>query len=130
MIEAIIERMAKNSFQLKGWSITFIALVCAISAHGSDKRFILLAFIPILGFWILDSFYLQQERKYKQLYKNVAEQDESQIDFNLDADKATGTAEEMARLCFCKCLFSITELCFYPLIAVALIILVIVLKVF
>lgn len=90
----------------------------------------MLAFIPILGFWILDSFYLQQERKYKQLYKNVAEQDESQIDFNLDADKATGTAEEMARLCFCKCLFSITELCFYPLIAVALIILVIVLKVF
>lgn len=112
MIEAIIERMAKNSFQLKGWSMTLIALVGAISAQGSDKRFILLAFIPILGFWILDSFYLQQERKYKQLYKNVAEQDESQIDFNLDADKATGTAEEMARLCFCKCLFSITELCF------------------
>lgn len=130
MIEAIIERMAKNSFQLKGWSMTLIALVGAISAQGSDKRFILLAFIPILGFWILDSFYLQQERKYKQLYKNVAEQDESQIDFNLDADKATGTAEEMARLCFCKCLFSITELCFYPLIAVALIMLVIVLKVF
>ena len=130
MIEAIIERRAKNSFQLKGWSMTLIALVGAISAQGSDKRFILLAFIPILGFWILDSFYLQQERKYKQLYKNVAEQDESQIDFNLDADKATGTAEEMARLCFCKCLFSITELCFYPLIAVALIILVIVLKVF
>ena len=130
MIEAIIERMAKNSFQLKGWSMTLIALVGAISAQGSDKRFILLAFIPILGCWILDSFYLQQERKYKQLYKNVAEQDESQIDFNLDADKATGTAEEMARLCFCKCLFSITELCFYPLIAVALIILVIVLKVF
>ena len=130
MIEAIIERMAKNSFQLKGWSMTLISLVGAISAQGSDKRFILLAFIPMLGFWILDSFYLQQERKYKQLYKNVAEQDESQIDFNLDADKATGTAEEMARLCFCKCLFSITELCFYPLIAVALIILVIVLKVF
>ena len=130
MIEAIIERMAKNSFQLKGWSMTLIALVGAISAQGSDKRFILLAFIPILGFWILDSFYLQQERKYKQLYKNVAEQDESQIDFNLDADKATGTAEEMAKLCFCKGLFSITELCFYPLIAVALIILVIVLKVF
>ena len=110
--------------------MTLIALVGAISVQGSDKRFILLAFIPILGFGILDSFYLQQERKYKQLYKNVAEQDESQIDFNLDADKATGTAEEMARLCFCKCLFSIIELCFYPLIAVALIILVIVLKVF
>lgn len=52
MIETIIERMAKNSFQLKGWSMTLIALVGAISAQGSDKRFILLAFIPIIGFWI------------------------------------------------------------------------------
>jgi len=65
MIEAVIERMAKNSFQLKGWAMTLIALVGAIAAQGSDKRFILLAFLPILGFWILDSFYLQQERRYK-----------------------------------------------------------------
>lgn len=129
MIEAIIERMAKNSFQLKGWSMTLITLVGAISAQGSDKRFILLAFIPILGFWILDSFYLQQERKYKQLYKNVTEMDESKIDFNLDASKATGTNEEMDCLCFFKCMFSITEICFYPLIAIALIVLVIVLKI-
>lgn len=130
MIEVIIERMAKNSFQLKGWSMTLIALVGAISAQGSDKRFILLAFIPIFGFWALDSFYLQQERKYKQLYKNVAKKDETQIDFSLDTRKATGTTEEMKRLCICSCFFSITELCFYPIIAVALIILVIVLKVF
>ena len=130
MIESIIERMAKNSFQLKGWSMTLIALVGAISAQGSDKRFILLAFIPIIGFWILDSFYLQQERKYKQLYKNVIAKDETQIDFSMDTSMVTGTIEEMKRLCFCSCLFSITELCFYPIIAVALIILVVVLKVF
>lgn len=130
MIEAIIERMAKNSFQLKGWSMTLIAIVGAISTQGSDKRFILLAFIPIIGFWILDSFYLQQERKYKQLYKNVIAKDEAQIDFCLDTSTATGTTEEMKRLCICSCLFSITELCFYPIIAAALIILVVVLKVF
>lgn len=130
MIEAIIERMAKNSFQLKGWSMTLIAVVGAISAQGSDKRFILLAFIPIIGFWVLDSFYLQQERKYKQLYKNVVTKDETQIDFCLDTSRATGTTEEMKRLCFCKCMFSITEICFYPLITVALIALIIVLKIF
>lgn len=130
MIETIIERMAKNSFQLKGWSMTLIAFVGAISAHGSDKRFILLAFIPIIGFWILDSFYLQQERKYKLLYKNVIAKNENQIDFNLDTRLVTGTIEEMKRLCVCKCMFSITEICFYPVIAAALIFLVVVLKVF
>lgn len=130
MIEAIIERMAKNSFQLKGWSMTLIALVGAISSQGSDKRFILLAFIPILGFWILDSFYLQQERKYKQLYKNVIEKTENEIDFNLYSSMVIGTEKEMKRLCFCKCLFSITEVCFYPLIAVSLVLLVVILKIF
>ena len=130
MIEAIIERLSKNSFQLKGWTMSLIALVGAISAQGSDKRFILLAFIPIIGFWLLDAYYLQQERKYKQLYKNVIAKDETQIDFSLDTSMASGTTEEMKRLCFCRCFFSITELLFYPLIAAALIILVIVLKIF
>lgn len=130
MIEVIIERMAKNSFQLKGWSMTLIALVGAISVQGADKRFILLAFIPIIGFWILDAFYLQQERKYKQLYKNIVAKDENQIDFNLDTSIVTGTKKEIKKLCLYRCIFSITELCFYPIIAVALIILVVVLKVF
>lgn len=130
MIEAIIERMARNSFQLKGWSITLISLVGAISTQGSDKRFILLAIIPILGFWVLDSFYLQQERYYKQLYKNVAEKDESQIDFNLDTRKVVGTKKEIDKLCFWKCLLSITELWFYLLLAITLIVLIIILKIF
>lgn len=97
MVEAIIERMARNSFQLKGWSMTLITLVGAISAQGSDKRFIVLAFIPNLGFWILDSFYLQQERKYKQLYKNIIKKDETQIDFNLDANNLTENDDEKKR---------------------------------
>ena len=130
MIEAIIERMAKNSFQLKGWTMTLVAAVAALASQSSDKRFIVLAFIPILGFWILDSFYLQQERKYKLLYKNVAAKLEEDIDFNLDNSLATGTAEEMERLCFFKCIFSVTEFWFYPLIAIAMIVLVILLKVF
>lgn len=130
MIEAIIERMAKNCFQLKGWTMTLVTAVAALASQGSDRRFIILTFIPILGFWILDSFYLQQERKYRLLYKNVAAKLEGDIDFNLDNGLATGTASEMERLCFFKCMFSVTELCFYPLIAVALIALVVILKVF
>lgn len=130
MIEAIIERMAKNCFQLKGWTMTLVAAVAALASQGSDKRFIVLSFIPILGFWILDSFYLQQERKYKLLYKNVLVKSESDIDFNLDNDIATGTSVEMERLCFFRCMFSVTELWFYPLIAMAVFALVIILKIF
>lgn len=130
MIEKIIVRMAKNCFQLKGWAMTLVALVGALAAQGSDKRFIILAFVPVFGFWILDSFYLQQERRYRLLYKNVAAKAEDDIDFNMDAGLAIGTTVEMARLCFFKCMFSVSEIWFYPLIAVVIAILIIVLKVF
>lgn len=130
MIEAIVERMAKNCFQLKGWAMTLVAAVAALSSQSADKRFIVLAFIPIVGFWILDAFYLQTERRYNLLYKNVAAKMEEDIDFNLDARMATGTSADMERLCFFKCFFSVTETCFYGVVAVALIVLAIVLKIF
>lgn len=130
MIEAIIERMSKNCFQLKGWTMTLVVAVSALASQSSDKRFIVLAFIPILGFWILDSFYLQQERKYKLLYKNITEKQESDIDFNLDSSIATGSVLELERLRFIKCMLSTTELWFYPLIAIAMVVLVVILKVY
>lgn len=129
MIESIIERMAKNCFQLKGWAMTLVALVGALSAQGSDKKFMLLAFIPVIGFGFLDAFYLQQERRYKQLYKNVVAKDENDIDFNMDTGLVTGNEDEMKRLCFCKCLFSFSVSVFYGVITLAMLSLLFVLKV-
>lgn len=129
MIENVIERMAKNCFQLKGWTMTLVALVGALGSQGANKKFMLLSFIPVVGFWFLDAFYLQQERRYKQLYKNVAIKSEEEIDFNLDASLAIGTDDEMKKLCYCKCLFSISVTVFYGVIAGAMIALFCVLKI-
>lgn len=128
MIEKIIERMSKNCFQLKSWTMTLVVAILALASQSSDKRFIIIAFIPILGFWILDAFYLQQERRYKLLYKNIVTKLERDIDFNLDSSYATGSEVELVRLNFIKCLFSVTELWFYPLIAMSIVVLVIILK--
>lgn len=117
MIEGIIERMGNNSFQLKGWAVTLVALVGALAAQGSDKRFFLLAFIPLLAFWFLDSFYLQMERKYKVLYKRISKKNENEIDFNMDTRSVTYSEDEAKRICFCSCLFSKTEWPFYLIIA-------------
>ena len=117
MIEGVIERMGNNSFQLKGWAVTLVALVGALSSQGSDKRFFLLAFIPLFAFWFLDAFYLQLERKYKILYKNVSEKTEDTIDFNMDTRNIVCTGKDAERICFCKCLFSKTEWSFYLIIA-------------
>ena len=112
MVEAIIERMAKNCFQLKGWAMTLVAIVGSLAAKDTDKRFIILAFIPIIVFWLLDAYYLQQERRYKALYREIAEKKEEEIDFNLNTRKVRYLDEEAKRICFCKCIFSLSELLF------------------
>ena len=131
MIEAVIERMARNSFQLKEWTMILVAAVCGFASQGSDKRFIILSFIPILGFWMLDSFYVQQERKYKYLYKNATKITcDDKVNFNLDTSNLELTVDEKKRLKPLNCIFSISELWFYPVLAIALALLVFKLKIF
>jgi hypothetical protein len=36
-------------------------------------------------FWVLDGFYISQERHYRDLYKEVAAKSESEINFSMDA---------------------------------------------
>lgn len=130
MIEAIIERMAKNSLQLKEWTMALVVLIVTISTQSGNKDFILFGFVPIIGFWNLDSFYLQQERKYKELYKIVAKKDENDIDFSLDTKELDEILDcsEKKRICICRCILSTSEIWFYLIIAVSLVFLFIVLK--
>ena len=130
MVEGIIERMGNNSFQLKGWAVTLVSIIGALSAQGSDRRFFLLSFLPLVAFWLLDSFYLQKERKYRILYKNISAKEENNIDFNMDTQNIIMSGEEASRICYFKCLFSITEVLFYGVIAVAILVLAFILKVF
>lgn len=130
MIEAIIERMAKNSLQLKEWTMALVVLIVTISTQSGNKDFILFGFVPIIGFWYLDSFYLQQERKYKEFYKIVAKKEENDIDFSLDTKNLDEILDcnENKRICICRCILSTSEIWFYLIIAVSLVFLFIVLK--
>lgn len=71
-IQAIITRMNSNSFQIKSWAITIIAAFLALYASGSNPKYILAAIVPTLIFWLLDAYYLQQERIFRALYNDVA----------------------------------------------------------
>ena len=71
MIEAIITRMANNSFQLKNWAISLISAILIFADYKKEFCFIWIAFLPVIVFWALDAFYLQLERKYRELYKLI-----------------------------------------------------------
>ena len=66
LIQSIINRMAQNSFMLKGWVITIFVAVIALNVQ--TERFIqnlTLSIFP-LAFWYIDAYYLYIERKISQ----------------------------------------------------------------
>ena len=71
-IQNVISRMNTNSFQIKGWSIVIASALLAIYASTKDNYFFLVAVFPTLMFWFLDAYYLNQERKFRGLYNDVA----------------------------------------------------------
>lgn len=115
-IQSNVNRMNQNSFQLKGWSITILAALLAIFAASIDNKtgsgnvgFIIAAIGPTFLFWLLDSYYLQQERKFRGIYNDVALLTERSkaIDireFEMPIDKYSG-----GEYCFIKVMWSRTE---------------------
>lgn len=67
-IQDIIKRMASNSFLLKGWTVTLVTATLLIKVAVDNKYIVLIGFLPLLSFWILDAFYLQKEKLYRKLY--------------------------------------------------------------
>lgn len=116
MIQGIVNRMAGNSFMLKGWTVTLIAGVFALASKDVDECYFGIAYIPILIFWGLDSYYLQQERLYRSLYEKITNTEEKDIDFSLKASLKEFDDKENHYL---NSLFSKTEMFFYfPLVIV------------
>ncbi len=121
MIEYIINKKSNNSAKLKEWTMGLVAAIGALAAVGTDRRVMVVSLVPIIGFWLLDTYYLRLERKYKILYTRVAA--DSKTDFNLNTNVITYSKEEQKRIDYIRCLFAPSVLVFYPPIALAVIIL-------
>ena len=119
MIQGIITRMASNSFSLKGWAVTLVAAIFALTWANISRGFLLIALIPIFAFWALDAYYLNLERKNRKLYDKVRKMDEEEIDFSMNASLPE-LQDQTTR--YWSCFWSNTEKKFYlPLLAVVII---------
>ena len=88
MIQAVINRLGRNSFFLKSWSLLTIlpAVIVLITKQELQNPGGVLGFlIPILGFWILDGYFLWQERLFRKVYDEIRQQTDT--DFKMDIDK-------------------------------------------
>ena len=112
LIQDIIKRMASNSFLVKGWAITLI--VATLLFKGSRIQ-ILIAFIPLIAFWILDAYYLRQERLYLKLYDWVIQNRKEKLDNLFDLNTSRFNKQVPSII---KTMFSVTLLYFYCAILV------------
>ncbi|TSC61216.1 MAG: hypothetical protein Greene041614_1157 [Parcubacteria group bacterium Greene0416_14] len=116
-IQDIVSRMAGNLFFLRGWTITLIAALLALFIKGSNSSYIVYFLIVLtLVFWILDGYFLSQERQFRDLYNHVRKLKEEEIDFSMD----TSEYKKLKKNTLIYAMFSGTLLVFYlPLIAAA-----------
>lgn len=123
MIQGVINRMAANSFSLKGWAVTLVAGIFALASKDADKMYFLVAYVPIIVFWGLDSYYLLQERLYRALYGKVRKLEDNKIDFDMNANLPEFKS---AKNSFWGSFSSPTELWFYfPLALISAVIMII-----
>jgi len=104
MIQGIINRMASNSFLLKGWSVVLVSALFVLSAKETNIFFICLAFLPALAFWELDGYFLWQERLYRKLYDKVRKMNETEIDFSMNTSTVSKEVKPWICVTFSKTL--------------------------
>ena len=84
MLQAVIARMAANSFVIKGWSVTLVVAVVALDIATANGLLVVLLYFPVLMFWRLDAYFLRQECLFRKLYDHVRCLHEEQINFSMN----------------------------------------------
>lgn len=114
VIQDVIKRMASNSFSVKTWTITLI--VATLLLKGTNNH-IFIAFIPLIAFWFLDSYYLKQERLFREVHNWITtyrlENDDKL--FNLNPMPFNDKVQSVFRI-----MFSVSTLPFYGSILIML----------
>jgi hypothetical protein len=122
LIQGVINRMASNSFLLKGWLVSLIAVILALTRDTivatQLSYFNLVLLLPVIVFWYLDAFFLHKEKCYRKLYEWVIENRSETNDhlYSLNYKRFEKKVKSTFRIMFSQTLFP-----FYGLIVVVLI---------
>jgi len=73
IIQNSIDRIARNSFLIKAWTITLIGGIGILTFSIINTLIFSVLTVIVLFFWILDSYYLRIEKLYRALYNETVE---------------------------------------------------------
>lgn len=77
-IESNIAKMNTCSFRMKEWAIAILTAILTLyvssinhETGSGNKVLIIVAIVPTIILWILDSYYLKEDRRFRALYNDV-----------------------------------------------------------
>ena len=70
-IQAVVTRLANDSFLMKGWALTVAGAIYGFAAKGTSWQLAAIGLMPVVIFWGLDAYFLRQERLFRCLYDQV-----------------------------------------------------------
>ena len=117
-IQSTITRMNQNSFQIKGWMITLVSALLALYASSEKVVYILIAIVPAIVFWFLDAYYLQQERRFRGVYNDVAGLSPDNSRINVREFEMPIQKYQCGKYCYFNVLFSKTIFPLYGIVIV------------
>ena len=111
MIQGVINRLATDSFRMKGWTVILVSALLVLLAREGRVEFTWIGIVPVLVFWGLDGYFLRQERLFRDLYDHVRYLDEEAVDFSMNTS--------MFRQTWLGAIFSLTLIPFYIALALS-----------
>ena len=83
-IQGVVNRLGSNAFLLKGWSMTVLVAgaLLMVRLRPDQPLLVLTLLVPVFGFWMLDAYFLWQERLFRAEYDRVRQQDETDFTMN------------------------------------------------
>lgn len=68
MLQSVIARMATNSANCKTWCVTLVSTIIVLASDKPEHNYASFSLVPILIFFMLDTYYLEQERSFRRTY--------------------------------------------------------------
>lgn len=119
MIQAVITRLAGNSFQTKQWALALLGVIWGITLKNecaAPRAECYLTCLLIIMFWVLSSYYLRQERIFRKMYDRALI-DPTNNDTRLKLTPTKGIKDEVS--CIFRIMFSITQCVMFFVLLIA-----------
>ena len=112
-IQAVIGRLATDSFLMKGWAVTVAAVIYGFAADHADPGVAAVGLMPVAAFWFLDAYFVRKERQFRALYDDVRKPNSLIPLFSMNINEC----EPLPSMKWRRVIFSITVWPFYTLLA-------------